>query len=187
MKKTHFYFPGLMMLCSLAACNGGAGTTGSSDSTKMNPGDSSVTTSTTTTTVHHKYSGTFVPKPDVKYMDLRTHKEVTVRIDTIKGAVVNSETDEPMDLFVAPNTHDTIYGMTGTVVNNYIIKDDSGYRVDTVRINTVEVQTVTPEPNPEPAAMNGKYKEKDNGNKKKFKNDEEKIKEQNGVIKVKDR
>lgn len=181
----------MALMGAIASCNG-TGNGGSSDSTKMNPGDSSVTTSTTTTTVHHKYSGTFVPKADVKYMDLRTHKEVTVRIDTVKGEVVNSETDEPMDLFVAPDSKDTFYGPTAIVVNNYVIKDESGgYRVDTVRINTVEVQTVTATPPPPSdditANGEGKYKEKDNGNKKKLKTSDEKLKERNGVIKEKDR
>ena len=182
MRKTQFYFPGLVLLCSLAACNG-SGNTGTADTT--NTGNNTVTTTTTTTTVH-KYSGSFIPKPDVKYIDLRTNKQVTVRIDTVRGEVVNDETNEPLDLFVAPNSTDTFYGPTGTVVNNYITKDESGaYRVDTVRINTVEVHTVMPED--QPSEVTGKYKEKDNGNKTKIKTDDQKIKEKNGVIKVKDR
>ena len=92
----------------------------------MNPGDSSVTTTTTTTVTHHRYSGNFVPQSTTKYLDLRTNKKITVRIDTVRGEVVNAETEEPVDLFVEPATHDTIYGQTGTVVNNYIIRDDNG-------------------------------------------------------------
>jgi len=188
MKKTQLYILGAFMVGSLAACNSNSGTAGNStsDSTHMNPGDSSVTTTTTTTIVHHRYAGHFVPQPDVKYLDLRTHKEVTVRIDTIKGAVVNSETDEPIDLFVAPNSTDTISGLTGNVANHYITMDESGaYQVDTARLNTVPVpddQAVTDQ-----TPVNGKYKEKNNGNKVKLKTADEKLKEQNGIIKEKDR
>jgi len=166
MKKTRIYFAGVAFIAAFVSCNG-SGSPGSSDSTKMNPGDSSVTTTTTTTITHHKYSGNFAPQPNTKYLDLKTNKEVTVRIDTVRGRIVNLETEEPIDLFVEPVKHDTIYGQTGSVVNNYIIKDDNGsYRVDTVRINTIEVHTVAPASEPN---ENEKYKEKDKANKTKTK------------------
>jgi hypothetical protein len=189
MKKNTIYVCGILLIAGLAACNGTTSTTSSTDSTAMNRGDSSVTTTTTTTVVHHKYMGTFVPRPDVRYIDLRTHKQVTVRIDTVVGAVVNSETNEPLDLFVAPNSTDTFYGPTGTLANNHISINDAGeLKVDTVNIAATEVQTVTPPPDgATPVEAEGKYKEKDNGNKKKLKTGDEKIKERNGIIKEKDR
>jgi hypothetical protein len=186
-KKTHYYILSAAVICAMAACNGNtATTTTTTDSTRMSPGDSSVTTSTTTTTTHHKYAGSFVPQANVKYYDLRTKKQVSVRIDTEKGEVVNMETNEPMDLFVEPTKHDTIYGQTGSVVNNYILRDDSGYRVDTVRINTVQVQTVAATPDAQ-TDQTGKYKEKDKENKTKIRTDDEKIKEKNGKTKIKKR
>ncbi len=170
MKKTHLYSAGLMLLATLAACNG-TGTPGTSDSTKMNPGDSSVTTTTTTTVTHHQYTGSFAPQTNVKYLDLRTHKEITVRIDTIQGKIVNDETNEAVDLLVDPVKHDTIYGQTGSVVNNYIIKEDNGtYVVDTVRINTVEVHTVSAATEEKPMDSKTKVKDKDNKTKTKTKN-----------------
>jgi hypothetical protein len=170
MKRTHFYLASLMIISAMTGCNNPATTTTATtdSSSTMNPGDSAVTTTTTTTTVHHRYTGSYTPQPNTRVLDLKTHKEVTVRVDTVKGEVVNTETDEPIDLFVDPVKHDTIYGQTGTVVNNYIIKDDEGaYRVDTVRINTV-VHDVAP------ATETGKYKEKDKGNKTKIKSDDSK-------------
>jgi hypothetical protein len=167
MKKTHLYFASFVVITTFGSCGNNSGTPGSSDSTKMNPGDSSVTVTTTTTVTHHKYAGSFLPQPNVKYLDLKTHKEVTVRIDTVRGELVNLETDEPIDLLVEPTKHDTIYGQTGSVVNNYIIKEDNGsYRVDTVRINTVEVHTVVPASSPN---EDEKYKEKEKANKTKTK------------------
>jgi len=191
MKKNTIYVCGILLATGLGACNGSTTTTtSSSDSTSMRPGDSSVTTTTTTTVVHHRYMGTFVPRTDVKYLDLRTHKQVTVRIDTVRGEVVNSETNEPLDLFVAPNSTDTFYGPTGTIANNYITTDEAGnLKVDTVNIAATEVQSATPPPDGATPveAEGGKYKEKDNGNKKKLKTSDEKIKERNGIIKEKDR
>ena len=167
----------------LAACNGTGNNNGA-----MNPGDSTVTTTTTTTTIHHKYSGTFTPKPSVKYLDLKTNKEITVRIDTVQGAVVNSETNEPVDLFVVPDTNDTIYGVTGSVVNNDVIHDESGdVRVDTVRINTVAPADNTGQVADDSHTGKVKYKENADGTKSKYKDEDEKVKEKNGVIKTKER
>ncbi|MCW3117814.1 MAG: hypothetical protein JWM28_1896 [Chitinophagaceae bacterium] len=176
MKKTHLYIALLAAITPLFSCNGGSTTTTTSDSTTLSPGDSSVTTTTTTTVTHHKYAGNFSPQPNVKYLDLRTNKQITVRIDTVQGRIVNYETDEPVDLFVDPTKKDTIYGQTGSVVNNYIIKEDNGsYRVDTVRINTIEVHTVPPEPTNE-TGQRTKTKIKDGEEKVKTGRDKTKIK-----------
>jgi hypothetical protein len=165
MKKIRTY-PAMFLVIAATACNSGTTTTSTSDSSSLRPGDSSVTTTTTTTVTHHPYTGHFIPQETVKYLDLRTNKKITVRIDTAKGSLVNTENNEPLDedLLVEPVKHDTIYAKTGDVVNNYIIKDDSGHRVDTVRINTVEVRTVEGTPQaPE------KSKTKEKGNKTKTK------------------
>jgi len=181
MKKTNLYFAALIAATCFTACTGNSATTTSSDSTSqitMNPGDSSVTSTTTTTVTHHRYSGSFAPQPNVKYLDLKTRKNITVRIDTERGEVVNTETNEPVYLFVETTKHDTIYGQSGSVVNNYIFKDESGdYKVDTVRIYE---KTPAPE-------HTGNYKEKVRDNKTKIVTDDVKIKEKNGVIKTKER
>ena len=141
--------------------------------------DSTTVTTTTTTTVHRKYAGSFVPQPSEKYMDLHTNKEVSVRVDTSLGEIVNDETNEPLDLFVEPRTHDTIYAVTGTVVNNYIIHDSTGtMRVDTIRLASMGTTAPTPKDGDDVGKV--KYKEKANG-KTKYKDDNEKIKEKNGV------
>jgi hypothetical protein len=175
MRNTHFYAACLLLFAGLASCSSTDTTTSTTDSTTtdvMNPGDSAVTTTTTTTVTHHRYAGTFAPQPNTKYMDLTTKKQVNVRIDTERG-IVNAETNEPVTLLVMPGTHDTIYGQTGNVVNNYIFKDESGgYRVDTVRINTVETHVVeVPAENTNTSEDNGatKTKTKEKGDKTKTK------------------
>ena len=174
MTRKNFYAAGLVLMTGIVACN---------NSTPVDSNAATATTTTTTTTItRHRYAGSFSPKPDTKYIDLKTNKEVKISIDTTQGMLVNDETNEPIDLFVEPMTHDTIYALTGTIVNNALIHDESGaVRVDTVKIKTIAI----PEnPAPEPA---GKFKEKQSDTKIKYKDEDVKIKEKNGVIKTRER
>ncbi len=186
MKKPIIYISAIVTLAAMAGVTSCTSTTdkaNTADSTTNTAMTADGSTTTTTTTVTRHYSGVFVPKSNVKYIDLRTHKEVTVRIDTVRGQIVNSETNDPIDLFVEPDTHDTIYGMTGSIVNNDLIHDPSGdIKVDTVKINAPEPATTTPA-----AQDDENYKEKRTANKTKIKTDDVKIKEKNGVIKTKER
>jgi len=134
----------------------------------------------------------------MKYLDLKTQKQVTVRIDTTTGMLVNSETSEPMDLFVAGA--DTIYGQNGNVANTYIIHDARGnYTVDpnwaSSNSDTNPATTTTTDNNTpsetntsttDAGAVRGKYKQKANGDIK-IKNDQEKIKEKGDKEKIKER
>ncbi len=181
MRTQHLYLGGFLILTGLAACNGTGNGAG-------NPADSTVTTTTTTTTVHHKYAGSFIPKPTEKYMDLKTRQEISVRIDTIRGTIVNSETDEPMYLFVEPTTHDTIYGVTGSVVNRLVIHADNGeMSIDTEKIGTLAPDNTAGQATDESHTGKVKYKESADGTKTKYKDEDVKVKEKNGVIKTKER
>ena len=40
--------------------------------------------------------------------------------------MINSETKEPVDIYVNTTTHDTIYGRTGKVINNSITRHEDG-------------------------------------------------------------
>ncbi|MDR3679555.1 MAG: hypothetical protein P4L41_06295 [Flavipsychrobacter sp.] len=189
---------GILLLCiAIASCtNNTTSTTANTDSTAA-MGNSTVTTTTTTTT-RHTYSGTFQPQPNMKYLDLKTKRQVSVRIDTTTGILVNSETSEPLDLFVSGT--DTIYGQTGTPANNYIIRDESGnYSIDQNRMtsgtdmsntttadNAASTTTSNPAATDETTTGKEKFKQKANGNTK-LKTPEEKIKDKNGVEKVKER
>ena len=195
MKKTFLYFSGLLFIGGISACNSNSGTTSTTDSSShtettgtMTNGDSSTTTTTTVT--HHRYRGSFMPKPNVKYVDLRTHKQITIKLDTTIGRIVNMETNEPVDLFIEPNTMDTIYGQTGTVVNNDLIRDASGsYMVDTTRLTSDDAtpSTTTTDQTSASATPTGNYKEKEKRNKSKLKTDDVKIKEKGDNIKIKER
>jgi hypothetical protein len=61
-----------------------------------------------------------------RYLDLNTNKYIDVRKDSTSGYMVNSKTGEPVDVYVDAKTHDTIYGMTGEIVNGRIHKTGEG-------------------------------------------------------------
>ena len=63
------------------------------------------------------------------YVNLSTGEPVTITQDAEKGYYVYSDTKEPVEsdiLFVDVNTRDTLYGRTGVVVNNALIKSSDG-------------------------------------------------------------
>jgi hypothetical protein len=61
-----------------------------------------------------------------KYVDLETGKTVTVEKDSSTGYMINTETKKPVNIYVNTETHDTIYGRTGKVINNHVIKHSDG-------------------------------------------------------------
>jgi hypothetical protein len=60
------------------------------------------------------------------FVDLETGKEITVTTDSATGYMINAETKEPVGIYVNNKTHDTIYGRTGKVINNLVIKNTDG-------------------------------------------------------------
>ena len=75
-----------------------------------------ITTTTTTTTTRPA----FQPRPDVQYMDVRSKKMITVRVDTVHHYIVNAQTNQPVDWIVEPGTTDTFYGRNMMRANGYI-------------------------------------------------------------------
>lgn len=61
-----------------------------------------------------------------RYLDLNTNQYVSVKKDSVNGYMVNSKTGEPVDFYVDTKTHDTIYGMTGEVVNGKVYQTNEG-------------------------------------------------------------
>jgi hypothetical protein len=60
------------------------------------------------------------------YVDLETGKTITVVKDSTTGYMINADTREPVGIYVNNKTHDTIYGRTGKVINNMVIKTPDG-------------------------------------------------------------
>ena len=61
-----------------------------------------------------------------RYLDLNTNNYLDLKKDSTSGYMVDSKTGEPVDIFVDTKTQDTIYGMTGEIVNGRVYKAEGG-------------------------------------------------------------
>jgi hypothetical protein len=105
-----------------------------------------------------------------RYYDLTAGKYIEVEKDD-RGHIVNSDTHEPVYIYVDTKTHDTIYGSTGKVINGYIVKTEDGkYKY---------------EGDDEYKIKEGDYKKKVDGDEIKIKDGDTKIKIEDGEKKVK--
>lgn len=105
-----------------------------------------------------------------RYYDLTAGEYIEVEKDD-RGRMINSETHEPVYIYVDKKTNDTIYGETGKVINGYIVKTEDGkYKY---------------EADDEYKIKYGDYKKKVDGNEVKIKDGDTKIKIEDGEKKVK--
>ncbi len=102
---------------------------------------------------------------DHRYIDLETGNRINVIKDSTSGHMVNADTKEPVIIYVDTQNNDTIYGKTGKVINDHVIKTENGkYKyVSNDNVESVE---------------NDSYKIKDGDYKKKV--------EKDGDVKIKD-
>ena len=78
-------------------------------------------------------------KTDSAYVDLNTGKTVKLEKDEATGRMVNVETRKPVDIYVNTNTKDTIYGVTGEVINGKVILlEDGKYKYGDLKIKVEE-------------------------------------------------
>lgn len=102
---------------------------------------------------------------DHRYIDLETGNRINVIKDSTNGYMVNADTKEPVIIYVDTQTKDTIYGKTGKVINDHVIKTEEG-KYKYVSHDNVE------------SVDNDSYKIKDGDYKKKV--------EKDGDVKIKD-
>jgi len=104
-----------------------------------------------------------------RYYDLTAGKYVTLEKDEKTGHMINTETHEPVYIYVDRETRDTIYGATGDVVNGHVVVTSDGkYDIDD-----------------EYKIKYGDYKKKVDGDEVKIKDGDTKIKIEDGEKKVK--
>jgi hypothetical protein len=106
MKTTILKMAGILLIPTLIACNSNTNDNTATDSleTEMNTSEAS-------------------------YVNLSTGEPVTIIRDTEKDQYVYSDTKQPVEkdlFFVDVNTRDTLYGTSGVVVNNAVIKSPAG-------------------------------------------------------------
>lgn len=65
-------------------------------------------------------------RADATCIDLDSGQTITIEKDSVTGKMVNAETHKPVRLYVDKTTRDTIYGVTGEVVNNKITRTEDG-------------------------------------------------------------
>jgi len=105
-----------------------------------------------------------------RYYDLTAGEYIEVEKDE-QGRIINSETHEPVYLYVDTKTNDTIYGATGKVINGYVVKTEDGkYKY---------------EGDDEYKIKDGDYKKKVDGDEVKIKDGDTKVKIEDGERKVK--
>lgn len=61
-----------------------------------------------------------------RYLDLNSNQYVDLKKDTVSGYMINKRTGEPVDYYVDRKTQDTIYGVTGEIVNGRVHKTEEG-------------------------------------------------------------
>lgn len=97
-----------------------------------------------------------------RYYDLTAGRYVDLEKDANTGRMINSDTHEPVYIYVDTKTNDTIYGPTGKVINGYVVRTSDGkYKYES----------------------DDEYKLKDEDYKKKVDGDEVKIKDGDKKIK----
>ncbi len=78
-----------------------------------------------------------------RYVDLRTGKTISIEKDPQTGVWMNTDTKEPVYIYVDTKSNDTIYGKTGVVINGHVTRSNDNiywYDADVVPATT-EVQS----------------------------------------------
>ncbi len=116
-------------------------------------------------------------KNAAKYEDLNSGEKVYIVKDPQTGKAIDSISGKPVEFYVDLTTKDTIYGETGMVVNNALIKTAEGtYRLDNAKIKS---------DGDEWKAKSGDVKIKVDGDEMKIKTDDKKVKIDGDEKKVK--
>lgn len=61
-----------------------------------------------------------------RYIDLNSGKAINLEKDPKTGLLVDVETKKPVKIYVDTKTHDTIYGLSGKVINGSIVRTSDG-------------------------------------------------------------
>ena len=176
MKKQLFVI-GAAAVLGCAACNdnGSTSNTTKSDSVTTQPGDTTVQTTTTTTTT----TKTVHPIANFEhrtFYNVKTHKPVKLRMDTVMHYYVDMSTNhEPDYYYYDPATKDT-FDYWGRRLNNALVNDNGNWTLDESKIDA-EYNTPSTTATSDTASMNTtnpnskmKIKQKDDVTKTKIKN-----------------
>jgi hypothetical protein len=134
--KTRIYLFTAMAIAGAVACNDSTDTTTTTDSTSSSM---NATTTGGETGTSMQGSTTINIRPDANYVDLKTGKQVRLRIDSINNYIVNADNSEPIYYYIDPSTNDTFDRIGQNVSGALIRGTDGSYTVDESRLK-VKVQ-----------------------------------------------
>ena len=78
-------------------------------------------------------------RTDAEYYDLNRGKTVKLVKDENTGIMVDADTRQPVYIYVNTETNDTIYGVTGEVINGQVVKlEDGKYKYGDLKIKQDE-------------------------------------------------
>lgn len=63
---------------------------------------------------------------EYRYIDLNTGKGINVEKDSINAFWINAETKAPLTIYYDSKTRDTLFGATGEVINNKVLRTPEG-------------------------------------------------------------
>lgn len=73
------------------------------------------------------------------YYDLNNGEHVKLIKDESTGMMLNADTKQPVYIYVNTKTHDTIYGVTGEVINGHVVKlEDGKFKYGSLKIKQDE-------------------------------------------------
>lgn len=76
---------------------------------------------------------------EASYYDLNNGKQVKLVKDESTGMMLNADTKQPVYIYVNTETHDTIYGVTGEVINGRVVKlEDGKFKYGSLKIKQDE-------------------------------------------------
>ena len=98
---------------------------------------------------------------NARYIDINTGKSITVVKDSATGYMLNTETRQPLVVYYDTQTKDTLYGPTGEVINNKVMRTPDGkYYYEVPKPAEVKQKALTDDEIYKDLLKNGDYKKK---------------------------
>jgi hypothetical protein len=163
MKSIHGLFLSAAVAIALTACNNKSA-------------DSSADADSSSVNTDGYTKATYAEITPGKYVNLTTGKEIYVIKNEESGYAIDSIANIPIEFYINPTTHDTLY-KTGLVVNNLLVQEDGMWKLDErkVKIDGDEIKI-----------KDGDFKLKVDGEESKVKDGDSKTKVDGDESKVKD-
>jgi outer membrane lipoprotein SlyB len=100
--------------------------------------------------------------PEARYLDLNTGEYMAMKKDSTTGLLVNAQNGQPVDVYVDTQTHDTIWGPSGKVVNGHVEKTGTHWKVrdDGTTVTTTSDDVKVKTDDGDTKVKNGSYTKK---------------------------